>query len=491
VMGGFPAPMPAPPPQDPNVRLRVEKMAEYIVRNGPQFEEMMRQKQQGNSGFAFLFGGEHSGFYLWSVYALRRGWSKEMAEQQAALFFQQQNATAAAAAPQQGAAPFGAEDKAAFDNIMQELNRSKDSIRTTKEWILARCAYSDAITSTLRKTCEDESSPERRLNILYLVSDVLFNVIKRTGPDKDLMSSALARDLVFILRAAYKAQPSDQQNQALKVVSMWGQRQILDEGFVKTLQEGMTSDKAPPEPAAPAPAAAPAAAAAVPGGMPQMAGGMLMPGAPMAMQQAALLAMQQQAQAQAQALSMQVQQQQAAAAAQQQQAQAQAAALQQQQAQLPVGILIQCLKQERNRPYTPLDPSKLPTALPQKRPPSVDLLNQLQRFYDMDREDEHSARAGQSDVRQERDRSPARRAEFGPPAGRSNQFAPPQQKAEFAPPGDNSGRPGLGSTTSTEKADPFAAFRNRQSKVSNDRLAEYATSGGATRPFVNDEVGRD
>ena len=29
---------PAQPPADPNVKLRIDKMAEYIVRNGPQFE---------------------------------------------------------------------------------------------------------------------------------------------------------------------------------------------------------------------------------------------------------------------------------------------------------------------------------------------------------------------------------------------------------------------------------------------------------------------
>ena len=32
------------------------------------------------------------------------------------------------------------------------------------------------------------------------VSDVLFNCVKRQGMDKEKMSSALARDLVFILR---------------------------------------------------------------------------------------------------------------------------------------------------------------------------------------------------------------------------------------------------------------------------------------------------
>jgi len=38
-------------------------MASYVVRNGVDFEEMMKQKEQGNPKFAFLFGGEHYQYY--------------------------------------------------------------------------------------------------------------------------------------------------------------------------------------------------------------------------------------------------------------------------------------------------------------------------------------------------------------------------------------------------------------------------------------------
>ncbi|KAJ7534767.1 hypothetical protein O6H91_12G003300 [Diphasiastrum complanatum] len=50
----------APPrmPQDPEVVKNIEVLAEFVVRNGPQFEQMTRSKQGADPKFAFLFGGE-------------------------------------------------------------------------------------------------------------------------------------------------------------------------------------------------------------------------------------------------------------------------------------------------------------------------------------------------------------------------------------------------------------------------------------------------
>lgn len=56
-------PIPTPPPEEPSVAERIQKMANYVFRNGPDFEEMMKQKEQNNPKFGFLFGGEHCQYY--------------------------------------------------------------------------------------------------------------------------------------------------------------------------------------------------------------------------------------------------------------------------------------------------------------------------------------------------------------------------------------------------------------------------------------------
>uniref|UniRef100_A0A336MLT5 CSON001959 protein n=1 Tax=Culicoides sonorensis TaxID=179676 RepID=A0A336MLT5_CULSO len=54
-----------PAPQDQNLRNIIDKLAEFVARNGTEFEQMTKNKQQSNPKFAFLFGGEYFSYYQW------------------------------------------------------------------------------------------------------------------------------------------------------------------------------------------------------------------------------------------------------------------------------------------------------------------------------------------------------------------------------------------------------------------------------------------
>ncbi|XP_063699895.1 calcium homeostasis endoplasmic reticulum protein [Culicoides brevitarsis] len=54
-----------PAPQDQNLRNIIDKLAEFVARNGLEFEQMTRNKQQNNPKFAFLYGGEFFSYYQW------------------------------------------------------------------------------------------------------------------------------------------------------------------------------------------------------------------------------------------------------------------------------------------------------------------------------------------------------------------------------------------------------------------------------------------
>lgn len=45
----------------------IDKLANFVARNGPEFERMTKQKQQDNPKFSFLFGGEHFHYYQYKV----------------------------------------------------------------------------------------------------------------------------------------------------------------------------------------------------------------------------------------------------------------------------------------------------------------------------------------------------------------------------------------------------------------------------------------
>uniref|UniRef100_A0A146KXF5 Calcium homeostasis endoplasmic reticulum protein n=3 Tax=Lygus hesperus TaxID=30085 RepID=A0A146KXF5_LYGHE len=55
------------PPQDVELRNIIDKLAQFVARNGPEFEQMTKNKQKGNPKFGFLFGGEYFNYYQYKV----------------------------------------------------------------------------------------------------------------------------------------------------------------------------------------------------------------------------------------------------------------------------------------------------------------------------------------------------------------------------------------------------------------------------------------
>ncbi|XP_076646012.1 SR-related CTD associated factor 6 [Halictus rubicundus] len=54
-------------PADTELRNIIDKLAQFVARNGPEFEQMTKNKQKDNPKFGFLFGGEHFNYYQYKV----------------------------------------------------------------------------------------------------------------------------------------------------------------------------------------------------------------------------------------------------------------------------------------------------------------------------------------------------------------------------------------------------------------------------------------
>jgi len=54
---------------DASLRNIIDKLAEFVARNGPEFEAITKQKQQNNPKFEFLYGGEFASYYQFRVAA--------------------------------------------------------------------------------------------------------------------------------------------------------------------------------------------------------------------------------------------------------------------------------------------------------------------------------------------------------------------------------------------------------------------------------------
>lgn len=55
------------PPNDIELRNIIDKLAQFVARNGPEFEQMTKNKQKGNPKFSFLYGGDHFNYYQYKV----------------------------------------------------------------------------------------------------------------------------------------------------------------------------------------------------------------------------------------------------------------------------------------------------------------------------------------------------------------------------------------------------------------------------------------
>ncbi|XP_068208038.1 calcium homeostasis endoplasmic reticulum protein-like isoform X2 [Palaemon carinicauda] len=58
--------LPQPPP-DQELKNIIDKLAQFVARNGPEFEQMTKTKQKENPKFSFLFGGEYFNYYQYKV----------------------------------------------------------------------------------------------------------------------------------------------------------------------------------------------------------------------------------------------------------------------------------------------------------------------------------------------------------------------------------------------------------------------------------------
>jgi hypothetical protein len=229
-------PPPAAPPSDPELHKRIEKLVEYAAKNGPEFEAMIREKQQDNPDYGFLFGGDGHGHYryrLWlathppggpfnppfpsssipmmhppnpmmnpsplnappinaaaaaaGVSASMMG-APQMHQPPFAPFYDQQ---------QMHPQPFGIHGRPDYDqtsksfrglsgplpsdvamelnNVLNNLNGTKESIKGAKNWFMQRSPFAPALAEALRDRIFVLDDSERQLHIIYLANDILFD----------------------------------------------------------------------------------------------------------------------------------------------------------------------------------------------------------------------------------------------------------------------------------------------------------------------------
>lgn len=255
----------------PDLRKRIEIMAEHIARNGPEFEATVRQKNTNNPQFAFLFSGEGSEYYQHVLASHRPAAPPEPSAAPPAYSNGTGSSYGAAVLedlkalrrrwPEPPAFPLGADDEAKFSDILGSLEAlaSRDAIRTGRSWVEANVALGQQIAGYVMKRIPSFSSSSHRLHVLYLVHDLLQTEAARKDPSLPLIK-VFKPYLPWTLRPAYQlCQTEEEGSKVLRLLQLWIERSILTPDEANEVRSLVTPAELPPPerpPSAPAPSSA-------------------------------------------------------------------------------------------------------------------------------------------------------------------------------------------------------------------------------------------
>ncbi|CAG5119503.1 unnamed protein product [Candidula unifasciata] len=247
----------------------IDKLANFVARNGPQFEEMTKQKQKDNPKFAFLFGGEYYTYYKFRVASeIAREYinispyfhcplltqffphvqaqaqvtqlqthiqeqvsqsENNLAAQYQVLMQQQQNQI-------QDTIVKSLENKLSsllqeceltiedFNGAFQPIIESctKDAILAGKNWIMQRTSsdkFCNALAQYFLKRITSKEAPfQLRLHLIYLINDVMHHCVRRNVEN---LRMALETVVVPIFCTSSLSADEDKVQKLNKLLELW------------------------------------------------------------------------------------------------------------------------------------------------------------------------------------------------------------------------------------------------------------------------------
>ncbi|XP_010931836.1 uncharacterized protein [Elaeis guineensis] len=297
------APPPAVPPSDPELHKRIDKLVEYAAKNGPEFEAMIREKQQDNPAYSFLFGGEGHNYYRYKLWLSTRppgsAFNPSFPSSSMPVMpsshnpmlnpsplnpppmgaggapgsmmgtpqlhqpyppYYDQHQQPPHPQPFMGQAradyepstrsfkglsgPLPSDVAAELNNVLSNLTGTKESIKGAKMWFMQRSPFAPALAEALRDRIFALDDSERQLHIIFLANDILFDSLQRRMNPQDLDNEALAFKPVLgsMLARIYDNPHNKDSNQSRleKILQFWASKEVYDKETIAILENEMT-----------------------------------------------------------------------------------------------------------------------------------------------------------------------------------------------------------------------------------------------------------
>ncbi|BDA50806.1 probable calcium homeostasis endoplasmic reticulum protein at N-terminal half [Coccomyxa sp. Obi] len=243
-----PPPAFAATPSDDALAQRISKLAQFAARNGPNFVELMRTKQAGNSEYDFLNGGTGSDYWRWTLYCTLYNLPVDQP------IVPQSFGTQPTSAQQLPAliASLPLEVSSGFSQVLAALTGSKDSIRQSKDWFIACALHAAGMAAMMADHVSKAASYDQQLHVLYLANDVLLKGQTQRGEgvadSADPIAQAFRPVLLLMLSAiASKGGHTPEVIQRLtSIVDFWGERQVYSMETVADLKQAIPGPNSGP-----------------------------------------------------------------------------------------------------------------------------------------------------------------------------------------------------------------------------------------------------
>lgn len=264
------------PPDDQELRNVIDKLAQFVARNGPEFEKMTMEKQKDNPKFSFLFGGEFYSYYKCKL-ALEQQqlickqqapeleqplpqpppaqgapsmdeliqqsqWNLQQQEQHLLALRQEQVTAAVAHAVEQQMQKLLEEtqlDMNEFDSLLQPIidTCTKDAISAGKNWMFSNAKsppHCELMAGHLRSRITAEGAHfELRLHLIYLINDVLHHCQRKQARE---LLAALQKVVVPIYCTSFLAVEEDKQQKIARLLQLWEKNGYFDDSIIQQLQ---------------------------------------------------------------------------------------------------------------------------------------------------------------------------------------------------------------------------------------------------------------
>ncbi|KAL7160636.1 hypothetical protein ABFS83_01G109600 [Erythranthe nasuta] len=220
----------------------------YAVKNGPEFEAVVREREQDNPAYSFLFGGEGHNYYRHKLWIATRPYNPPFPLHPPNNPINAPNVASPYRPPFMGVSrPLPADIEMELNGVLKSLTGTKESIKGAKTWFMQRSPFLPGLAEALRDRVFSLDDSERQLHIVYLANDILFDSLQRRVNPQEMDNEALAFKpvLASMLARIYHNPHNKDENQSRiqKILQFWSIKKVFDHetmfGFENDMMNGL------------------------------------------------------------------------------------------------------------------------------------------------------------------------------------------------------------------------------------------------------------